>query len=797
MRTLAVFLFLCCASLLASEPVDFATEVHPILVARCLGCHVGAKAAAGLSLGSRADMLKGGAGGPALAPGDSAKSLIVKRILGGEGVARMPFGGEPLRSDEISLIRRWIDEGAKVNLPDTAIGTFSLALHPPATGGINQLMSLYYDKHGIAAVQPVSDRVFIRRASLDITGLLPTPEALNRFEQSASPDKRSALVDELLADDENYAEHWITFWNDLLHNDQGVTYYGDWQPITDWLLPALKQNMPYDQFVRSLLAPGSGKNEPVGFLKGVTWRGTVSAAQRPPLQAAQNSAQVFLGINLKCNSCHDSFISHWKLREAYSLASMFSNEPLEIVRCDKGTGQTAPPGFLYPELGSIESDASLSERRAAAARMFTDRRNGLFARTIVNRAWRLLLGRGLIEPVDDMEKDAWYPELLDYLAQDFIDHNYDFKHLLKTIIASEPYQRPPTPSGNLRDAGYVFKGPWPRRITAEQLSDGVAEITGNWRIRVDDKPKPGIYSREWRFKANALTRALGRPPREGAVTERLTDSTTLQALEMTNGEILNTMLRDGAKRMLNQLEPAPASLWDSGLLRLNARAKADVNISGRKQLRLLVVDIDSYDGSRVVAAWLRAELSGPGGKTTLANLVDQNKFEVRQLRPGRKPPKKPPNPDAANRDESKKAKKEKKPKPEKPELAVTSKLPYEIVVDLPPGKYTRFRALVAVEDKSVNTEIFPVYRAFVFDQEPNLERLVIASNEIPVPVKGSWRTPEELLREIYLNALSREPTPSELKIAMKLVMQNGTVSREGLQDLLWVIVLSPEFQFIS
>src|SRR6478672_3619497 len=130
MRVVLYLVFSCSLSTLAfSEPVDFATGVHPILVARCLGCHVGAKAAADLSLGSRADMLKGGRGGPALKPGDASGSLIYKRITGEAG-ARMPLGGQPLNKDEIAAIRAWIDEGAKIDLPDAAIGTFSLSLRP-------------------------------------------------------------------------------------------------------------------------------------------------------------------------------------------------------------------------------------------------------------------------------------------------------------------------------------------------------------------------------------------------------------------------------------------------------------------------------------------------------------------------------------------------------------------------------------------------------------------------------------------------------------------------------------------
>ena len=169
----------------------------------------------------------------------------------------------------------------------------------------------------------MSDAQFARRVYLDAWGLLPAPDELRRSSPTASPDKRAALVDRLLADNDKYAEHWISFWNDLLRNEDGVSYFSETagrKSITDWLLPALAANLPYDRFVTALLNP-TAPADPEGFLIGVNWRGETSAAVTPWMQAAQNTAQVFLGINLKCNACHDSFVSRWKLKDAYALAA--------------------------------------------------------------------------------------------------------------------------------------------------------------------------------------------------------------------------------------------------------------------------------------------------------------------------------------------------------------------------------------------------------------------------------------------------------------------------------------------
>jgi hypothetical protein len=656
----------------------------------------------------------------------------------------MPLGGEALKTTEIELLRKWIDEGARMDFTGIPAQRFSLALQPPKEGGVDRLLAAYDREHRLKPAPVVSDSVFVRRVYLDLWGFLPSPKQQAQFARDQRPAKRALLIESLLANRRNYSEHWISFWNDLLHNDEGVVYQGERSSITTWLSKALQENKPYNEFVTELLAPAP-KEGPTGFVQGVSWRGTVNASQTPAMQAAQNSAQVFLGVNLKCNSCHDSFISHWKLRESYALASFFTNEPLEIVRCDMTTGKFAEPTFLFPELGGIEAKAKVEEKRAAAAKMFTDPANGLFARTIVNRVWRLLFGRGLVEPLDEMEGPAWHPQLLDWLAADFVQHGYDVQHLLRTIINSAAYQRPSVKAGDARDAKFVFTGPWPRRLTAEQFADSIALLTGEWRVRVDNRPVPGSYAREWRFKANPLTRALGRPVRDGAVTERQTESTMLQALELTNGRVVNEWLSDGAKRMVGRMDPAPASLFDSGVLHGTAKVKVDLDITGRKQLRLLIADSGSYDPSRVKVTWADAELSGPAGSRKLP-------------------------PDAV--------------------------LDREVLIDVADQGYSRLLATVTLDPASNQSDIGPGVRAFVFADPPNLRKLVAVSGEPPVPRLTPAQSAKALIRQIYQTALSRPPAPLEMKTALALVSPHGNVEREGLQDLLWAILLSPEFQFI-
>src|SRR5688500_7951926 len=158
------------------------------------------------------------------------------------------------------------------------------------------------------------------------------------------------------------------------------------------------------------------------------------------MQASQNTAQVFLGVNLKCNACHDSFISKWKLKDAYALAGFFSPEArLQMYRCDVAQEDFAEPAFLYPELNRVPPSASLADRRAAAAGSCTQPRNGRRPRTLVNRLWTRLLGHGIVPNSDEMDGKPWNPELLDWLAADFVEHRYDMKRLIATILSSRTY----------------------------------------------------------------------------------------------------------------------------------------------------------------------------------------------------------------------------------------------------------------------------------------------------------------------------------------------------------------------
>jgi mono/diheme cytochrome c family protein len=470
----------------ASRTVDFVKDIEPIFEASCIKCHGRGKDKGGFRLDNRETFLKGGDSGTAVVLGKSADSLLIALVQGFDPDSIMPKKGSRLTSEQIGLLRAWIDQGVhwdsnitfgrlepanmKPRLPQIPEG-------PKALNPIDHFLQPYFAAHQIKPSRVVSDRVFARRVYLDVIGLLPPPENVGKFLSARRPDKRERLVRTLLADQRNYAEHWLTFWNDLLRNDYSGTGYidGGRKQITSWLYSALLTNMPYNQFVAQLINPAPPSE---GFTKGIVWRGVVNASQTPQMQAAQSISQVFMGVNLKCASCHDSFINDLTLADAYGLAGIYGDNALEMVQCDKPTGKTAPLKFLYPELGDIDHRADKPARLERLAEVITQPKDGRLTRTFVNRLWQRFFGRGLVEPVDDMEKPAWNQDLLDWLAEDFVSHGYDVKFLISRIMTSQAYQLPAVSLGEDALGDYVFKGPSVRRMSSEQFRDALTLLTG-------------------------------------------------------------------------------------------------------------------------------------------------------------------------------------------------------------------------------------------------------------------------------------------------------------------------------
>jgi hypothetical protein len=769
------------AAQVAAPLIDFDQEIHPLLASRCLPCHSAEKRSGGLSLANYADTLDGGRSGATVKPGNSASSLLMARITG-ETKPQMPFGGTPLADSQIALIQTWIDQGARATPTSAAAKPkweAPLFLERPAnppvvwknwTSTIDLFVSAYLARNGTPEPQLVSDSAFARRAYLDIWGLLPPPNDLQAFLQERQSDKRQKLVAKLLANSQNYAENWISYWNDLLRNDEGVSYYSETasrKSISNWLLGALKSNLPYNQFVGQLLNPTTA-TDPEGFLIGVNWRGTVSASQSPAMQAAQNTAQIFLGVNLKCNSCHDSFISRWKLRDAYALATYFSTEEkLQLHRCDVPQGQYASPAFLYPALNRTPPSDSTADRRATAAQIFTDPRNGRLARTLVNRIWPRLLGHGIVDNPDEMDGEPWSPDLLDAVSSDFVEHGYDLKYLIGSIVESRAYQMLAVPRTTEMARKYVFNGPEVRRLTAEEMADAIGAITGEWHTVRPNGGGEAQYTRDWHVAATSFTRALGRPIRDQVYSTRETDATTLQALEVVNGETLTHWLLRGARNMTGQLPPEPTSIFDRPLSGHGGPYPFDVDIAGAAQLWLMVEDTGSYSPEKLQAIWDNAELVSPAGVKPLSILKPQDASGLREGGTG-----------------------------------VRVKTPSTLVYDISGQGYTRLRGSAHIENREISSDLNPQIRFFIFKQQPDLERLTPVASEKPLTPGPTLRTPEQAVDRVFSYALGRAPSDSERAAAMVAISEPsgmnpaGKISPEGLADLLWAVMVKPEFQLI-
>lgn len=469
------------------------------------------------------------------------------------------------------------------------------------------------------------------------------------------------------------------------------------------------------------------------------------------------------------------------------MAGFFSSEEkLQLFRCDVAQDQFASPAFLYPALNRTPASGSVADRRAAAAATFTDPRNGRLARTLVNRMWQRLMGRGIVENPDEMDGEPWSPELLDWLASDFVANGYTMKRLIGTILSSRTYQMPSLPAQAEAPKHYVFRGPEVRRITAEEFADAIGAITGEWHAYqppdpepdpnapkpkpgdppIFIQPKPGVYTREWRVASSSLTRALGRPIRDQVYSVRDNQPTTLQALELVNGEPLTHWLNRGARNMLGVLPPEPAAIYDRPL-KGKGSATFEIDISHAKKLWLLVADEGSYSPEKVEAGWIGAELVGPDKVTPLSALkpLDDNGLRV-----------------AATTNDG-----------------VHVKTPSRVVYDISGQGFTKLRGSVAIENKEFTNDVNPDIRFFVFDTEPNMERLTPVLPQLPVESVKLSKEPNKVVDDVFWYALGRSPLPAERKTAEQVLRDapnKKRTSADGLADLLWAVMMKPEFQLI-
>jgi len=798
---------------LGAAPVDFAHEVVPILRKHCSECHTGDKKKGGFSMNTRASLLEGGENGAVISLVQAQKSKLLEVIVSADPDVRMPPKGERLSPTEAATLRVWVEQGAvwtegfafkqpAYEPPLQPRQPILPAVHAGRAHPIDRLLDGWVAEKGALTPLMADDAIFLRRVTLDLVGLLPSADEAQAFAADRRPDKRAALVQALLARDVDYADHWMVFWNDLLRNDYAGTGYidGGRKQITHWLYLSLLANKPYDQFTRELVAPSSDSE---GFAKGIIWRGAVSAGQVPELQFSQSVSQTFLGINMKCASCHDSFVDRWKLRDAYGLAAIYSDRPMELVRCEIPTGKPAVAAWPFPELGQVDATKPRAERLAQLASLITHPENGRFQRTIVNRLWHRLMGRGIVHPVDAMQTPPWNQDLLDVLANRLVESKYDLKAVLSFIATSQAYQsRAEVLARDAEDKGYVYRGPRAKRLTAEQFVDAVWRLTGTTPAKIELK----------------VPRAA---PSAASVKKPVVEP--LSAMPIWSGDIAGGRLPAVGETRSFRRQLVLDSDVDSATCVITCDNGFELYVNGKKigtgdnwadpksfdlspallkgANQIVVVGSNAGSSPNIAALFFQVNVSLKGGARV--RMATDASWEWTKSVPNARG-----SFAAAGKVKAKVAEVVWQPvalvKSEawrKAEVRMA-----EMLAGVDGMSSLPARASLMKSDL-LQRALGRPNREQIVSMRPNelstLEAIDLSNGQALTNLlaagaaklkKRSWSSPEAFARWLYLSALSREPAPAELKVAAGMV--GAEISEQGIADLLWAVCMLPEFQTI-
>ncbi len=398
------------------------------------------------------------------------------------------------------------------------------------------------------------DSRYLRRCYIDLIGRLPHPDEVRAFLSSSDPEKRKKLVDQLLERPE-YADHWANKWADLLRPNPYRVGIKAVLNYDNWIRQSFRENKPYDQFVRELVTA-----------EGSTWRNgaaTLFRDRRSPDEIATIVSRLFLGIRLECAKCHHHPFERWSQDDFFSFAAYFSqvgrkgtglSPPIsggeEIIMTSKSgsvthplTGETLPPRPLF---GDVEPTGDETQRDTLA-RWITSQENMFFAKVIVNRVWADMMGRGLVEPVDDLRatNPATNEPLLEELARHFQQSNYDLKSLIATIARSHLYSLRSEPTErNIADV-QNYSRHYRQRLRAEVLVDAVSDITGVHEQHSGMVPDSRT-NQIWTHRVSSLfLDTFGRPdPNQDPPCERTGESTVTQALHLMNAPNIHSKISD-------------------------------------------------------------------------------------------------------------------------------------------------------------------------------------------------------------------------------------------------------------
>lgn len=437
-----------------------------------------------------------------------------------------------------------------------------------STKHLDRYINATLTRQGIQPSERSKDTEFLRRVHLDLTGKIPTAEEVLDFLKDGASDKRQKKIEALLGS-EAYLEYWTGIWVNWLigrRSDTDNSRIG----LTPWVRDALTQNMPYNQFVRDLIAAD-------GELQENGAGNYILRHRRSPVFLTSHSTRLFLGLPLQCAECHDHKTETWSQESFYGVAAFFagieSRQKGNMQARDMiGNARTVPNYLISnkPEddlwvermnkqvrpqfLDGTEYRGSLLKRREALAQWMTDKSNPYFSQAIVNRIWKHFMGRGFVEPVDGFgeENQPTNPALLKWLANNFVAYGYDLRHLMRTVLNSEAYQRTSQTNESNKDDELYYSHAYLKPLTAEQFFYSLLQATGFERleqIRMEGIKKQGGDDRR------GMLRQLERTKREhlakflflldnGEMEEiEAFNGTVPKALMMINGEIVNDSAR--------------------------------------------------------------------------------------------------------------------------------------------------------------------------------------------------------------------------------------------------------------
>lgn len=409
---------------------------------------------------------------------------------------------------------------------------------PPRHNFIDELVDQKLEKLNIQPSNLCDDATYLRRVYLDLIGTLPTPDEAREFLNDQRPNKRVLLVEKLFQRPE-FADYWALQWADLLRVDRLALGHKGSYEFYAWIRDSFRENKPYDQFTRELIAPeGSLTKAPAGYFYKVVTK---------PGEQASTLSQVLLGTRIECAQCHHHPFDRWSQTDYFGMSAFFTqvtfkegpNGPLIGSFRDRATKhpRTNEDVFAYA-LGTKQPETSPEgDRRKLLADWMTAPDNPWLAKSFANRLWAHFCGRGLVEPIDDfrLTNPPSNPELLDALAKDFIEHQFDVRQLMRTIIASRTYQLSSEPNPSNMQDEQNFSRAFFKRIDAEVLLDAICQTTGVPE-KFEGVPAGARAIQLWDSQVkHDFLKLFGRPVRATACEcERSVEPSVAQVLHVLN-----------------------------------------------------------------------------------------------------------------------------------------------------------------------------------------------------------------------------------------------------------------------